>query len=125
LDQYNLTKILASVLSNAIENAKLTINCNPNEKICQRSPKGIYVAGIRPGTQEMTICPPFFQEKTLEPGVTAIFGTSYLLTQCGNDNFNLRAAQRSRAATILHETFHTYFVSVGEIVGNPDAGNWL
>ncbi|KAL4861372.1 hypothetical protein BDV12DRAFT_204075, partial [Aspergillus spectabilis] len=113
------------LLSNAIDNAKLTVKCNPNASLCKRAPKGIYVAGITPGTQDMTVCPAFFQENTLEPGITAIFGTSYLLTQCANDNFNLRAAQRSRASTIIHETFHTYFVSVGKVVGNTDAGDWL
>ncbi|OTA99829.1 hypothetical protein M426DRAFT_268578 [Hypoxylon sp. CI-4A] len=71
------------------------VRCDPRANLCKRG----YIAHMSDKNKIMNFCSPFFNEP-------AFRGTDDLLGDC---NMDLRAAQRSRSAVIIHECTHTSY----------------
>ena len=70
---------------------------------------------MNPTNRIMNVCDRFFNDNFRGPNGEdlSLKSTSKLLGDCGS-NFDLRVAQRARAATIIHECTHTPYAMNGE-----------
>lgn len=85
----------------------ILVTCDQSRPGCAR--KGQY-AHMNADTQVMNFCNKFFDDQL---GDESLKVTAALLNDCGSD-FDLRTAQRARAATIIHECTHTRYAMDGD-----------
>jgi hypothetical protein len=97
---------IASMLELDGKDYDFTITCNPLNSFCLKKPVPFY-ASMNDGVKRMNFCPNFFKDND------GIAPTQLRLDSCKDPAFDLRAAQRSRAAVIIHECTHTKFAMPG------------
>ena len=90
----------------------ITIRCDQTTPGCRA--RGQY-AHMNPTNRIMNVCDRFFDDnlRGTKGEDLSLKSTSKLLGDCGS-NFDLRIAQRARAATIIHECTHTPYAMNGE-----------
>ncbi|KAF3920067.1 hypothetical protein AA313_de0200233 [Arthrobotrys entomopaga] len=102
LDTAETFRLIADILTGKSSEFQFLVTCDNTSPSCRI--RGDY-ASMNDNTFIMNFCARFFKS-------TAIFkGTQELLDSCGT--IDLRAAQRSRSAVIIHECTHTTYAMRG------------
>lgn len=95
---------------------KFKVTCDDSAKSCKKTknqpPLQAYMRDTAKWKQgekgTMNFCAAFFDDKP-QDGQAVIQSTQARLSQCNNQDFTIREAQRSRASALIHECIHTRY----------------
>jgi hypothetical protein len=103
----NSYRNIAKMLDGSDRDYDIRITCDFNSEYCLRNN---WMAHMRDKEKKMNFCKTFFEVKKTELSVHG--PTDEKLNQCGT--LDLRQAQHSRSATIIHECTYTRFAMNGQ-----------